>query len=249
MNKIRTELFGGLRVALTGGTDGSGGGEGPLCVLLHGFGAPGTDLVPLGRMLRAPAGTRFAFPAAPIDLGSVPGMALGGFGDARAWWLIDIERIQMALATGRRGDFTDQVPDGLTEARTALARALDEMTTALHVPPGQIVLGGFSQGAMLSLDLALRSERALAGLVVWSGTMIGAPDWRAALKTGHRRGLRIVQSHGRQDPLLPYAIADQLRGELTEAGLEVDFVPFSGGHEIPPPVLERTSALLMRALS
>ena len=60
---MRTTTLGQLTVHLTGGTDREGGGDGPLVVLLHGFGAPGTDLVPLWRELRAPPGTRFAFPA------------------------------------------------------------------------------------------------------------------------------------------------------------------------------------------
>ena len=44
---MRIAQFGGLTVRLTGGTDGKGGGNGPIVVLLHGFGAPGDDLVPL----------------------------------------------------------------------------------------------------------------------------------------------------------------------------------------------------------
>ena len=42
-----TEMIGPLRAHLTGGSDGNGGGNGPVVVLLHGFGAPGTDLVAL----------------------------------------------------------------------------------------------------------------------------------------------------------------------------------------------------------
>ena len=44
---MREIQLGGLRTRVTGGTDGKGGGNGPLVVLLHGFGAPGNDLVPL----------------------------------------------------------------------------------------------------------------------------------------------------------------------------------------------------------
>ena len=41
---MREALLGGLKTRLTGGSDGQCGGEGPLVVLLHGFGAPGDDL-------------------------------------------------------------------------------------------------------------------------------------------------------------------------------------------------------------
>ncbi|HLV65917.1 MAG TPA: hypothetical protein VKY73_08890, partial [Polyangiaceae bacterium] len=59
-----------------------------------------------------------------------------------------------------------------------------------------------------------------------------------------RRGLRVVQSHGRADPILPYANAEALRDLLVAAGLAVEFCPFAGGHGIPDAALERLSALL-----
>ena len=61
---MRQERFGGLNVRITGGTDGKGGGRGPLVLLLHGFGAPGDDLVSLADVLNVPTGTRFVFPKA-----------------------------------------------------------------------------------------------------------------------------------------------------------------------------------------
>ena len=90
---MREESLGGLRVRLTGGTDREGGGNGPLVVLMHGFGAPGTDLVPLARVLDVPREVRFAFPEAPLDLGPE---AMNG----RAWWRIDMARMQRAMMTG-----------------------------------------------------------------------------------------------------------------------------------------------------
>ena len=75
---MREEQIGGLRARMTGGTDGKGGGQGPLVLLLHGFGAPGDDLVPLADVLNVPAGTRFVFPEGPLSLSFGPG-------DARAW--------------------------------------------------------------------------------------------------------------------------------------------------------------------
>jgi phospholipase/carboxylesterase len=242
--------FGGLRVALLGGSDGSGGGNGPLVVLLHGFGAPGTDLVPLAQFLPVPPGTRFAFPAAPISLGGGLDFSQGDFGvvDSRAWWLIDVERFQRLILSGG-GDVTaliEDVPDGMLEARTQLLSALDEIEAALAVPRGQVVLGGFSQGAMLALEAALHSDRALRGLVLLSGTLLSARQWLARMPG--RRGLPVLQSHGRQDALLPFFLAEKLRDHLTAAGLSVDFIPFAGGHEIPPPVLRGASRFLQQVL-
>lgn len=251
--------FGGLRVVLTGGSDGRGGGDGPLVVLLHGYGAPGRDLVPLSQVLSAPAGTRFAFPAAPLSLGPSLGPAFADMFDSRAWWHIDIERFERvlgqidlrsgppSLSSPSLQALVNDEPAGLASAREKLLAALDAMERALAVPSGQIVLGGFSQGSMLSLDLALRSPRKLAGLILYSTTMLCRGEWLAGMAA--RQGLRVFQSHGTQDPLLPFFIAEGLRDALRQAGLSVEFLPFRGAHEIPSPVLRGTGEFLHAVLS
>ncbi len=237
MTKVRKQRFGGLDFVILGGSDGLGGGHGPLCVLLHGFGASGTDLVPLGRMLGGPPGMRFAFPAAPILLGG-EGMP----SDSRAWWRIDMDRIQRSLMGGRLADYLREEPVGLTEARELLVPALEALVRELGVPAGQLVLGGFSQGAMLSLDVALRTTLPLMGVILWSGTIIAEQIWQKQLPS--RRGLRVFQSHGRQDPLLPFAVATSLHQQLTAAGLRVDWHEFMGSHEIPMPIVQATIGFL-----
>ena len=106
---MRQELVGGLKMRLTGGIDGQGGGDGPAVILLHGFGAPGDDLVPLAEVLTVPKGTRFLFPEGPLSLSF-------GYGDARAWWLIDMARLEADRAAGRVRDLSGEVPRGLPPA-------------------------------------------------------------------------------------------------------------------------------------
>ena len=230
---MRDETYGGLRVRLTGGTDREGGGEGPLVVLMHGFGAPGDDLVPLARVLDVPREVRFAFPEAPLDLGPE---AQGG----RAWWWIDMMKVQLAAMRGEVIDRSQSVPEGLTEARESVIAMLGELGRALA--PSQIVIGGFSQGAMLACDVALRTEIPLAGLALLSGTMIAEKQWSET--ASRRRGLRAVVSHGQNDPILPFVGGERLRDFLTAAGLEVKWVPFRGAHEIPPSALGALATLI-----
>src|ERR1700679_75351 len=104
---MRQDTMGGLRVRITGGTDREGGGKGPVVVLLHGFGAPGDDLVALGRALRVPEGTRFVFPEAPLELGA-------GYMSGRAWWMIDIAGFQRSIERGEIRDLSNDSPEGLT---------------------------------------------------------------------------------------------------------------------------------------
>ncbi|MCA9600677.1 MAG: dienelactone hydrolase family protein [Polyangiales bacterium] len=231
---MKTRTFGSLEAVVTGGTDREGGGDGPVVVLLHGFGAPGTDLVPLWRVLDVPREVRFVFPAAPIPL------AMGMGFESRAWWMIDMAAYDRAVRTGEYRDLSRTIPDGLADARQKVNALLDAVEKELN--PSSLVLGGFSQGAMLSLDVALRGDRALAGLIVFSGTLLAREEWLPLLTK--RAGLRVVQSHGRQDPILPFALAEELKGELEKAGAVVRWVPFQGAHEIPPPALEAATDLL-----
>jgi phospholipase/carboxylesterase len=96
---------------------------------------------------------------------------------------------------------------------------------------------------MLSLDVALHSDRALAGLVLMSGTLIAEREW--APRMAARKGMHVLQSHGQRDGLLPFAAAERLRDLMTQAGLDVTWVPFRGAHEIPPPVVAAVGDFLV----
>lgn len=207
-------------------------------VLCHGFGAPGDDLVGLyGELVHMRpelARQRFIFPEAPLSLG--PG--------SRAWWMIDMTGLELM----QRGDlealraFRKNEPQGLAPARTMLRKLVDEVSVQTRLPYSKIALGGFSQGAMIATDVTLRLEEGPRALAIMSGTLLMEDVWRQKAKA--RAGLRVLQSHGTQDPLLGYTQAEWLRDLLLEAGLKVDFVPFRGGHTIPLNVLEKLSALL-----
>jgi phospholipase/carboxylesterase len=229
----RVEL-GGLSVLLAGGTDRQGGGNGPLVVLLHGFGAPGDDLAPLWRVIDAPPGTRWAFPAAPLAL---PGMGQGG----RAWWMIDLSRLEL--------DHVDKLareaPLGMSEAHAAVLAMLHALDAELK--PSKVVLGGFSQGAMLACDVALRSTRPLAGLALLSGTLVTEGQWTS--RAAARKGLRVFESHGTADPLLPFAQAEKLQKVLRDGGADVTWVPFRGGHEIPAAVVDALGKWMRASLA
>lgn len=202
-------------------------------VLMHGYGAPGDDLVGIGGAIDAPPGTTFLFPEAPMALGDAALMSL--LGDARAWWQIDIGRYQRAIMQGMLDRLVDEIPDGMKEAREQLVAMLDAYESETKTPAERIVLGGFSQGSMLATDVALRTKRPLAGLVVLSGTLLAAKEWLPLMSA--RKDLRVFQSHGTQDPILPFPIAERLRHVLEEAGLRVSFTQFDGGHGIPPEVM------------
>jgi phospholipase/carboxylesterase len=230
---MREQVIAGSKVRIAGGTDREGGGDGPLVVLLHGFGAPGDDLVSLYRQMDVPHEVRFAFPEAPIDLGAMN----PGYAGARAWWLID-----PSVFTAPKTDRTHSVPDGIGEARMKIDEILAGLETTLGVGPDETILGGFSQGAMLALDTALRSSRTFAGIVLLSGTLIAVDQWKPAMPK--LKGVPVVQSHGRTDPILPFEAAERLRDLLREAGADLRWVDFAGGHTITGGALDSLTKLI-----
>ncbi|HSO38650.1 MAG TPA: hypothetical protein VLT33_39240 [Labilithrix sp.] len=203
---------------------GGPGGRAPVVVLLHGFCGLVDDLAPFARSLGI-AG-RFVVPHGLED------MAPRGL-RGRAWWPIDVDARDAAMARGEPRDLSAFVPEGLTEARVAIGALLDEL--ALESPGSPLVLGGFSQGGMLSCEVALRTDRPLAAIAVFSGARIAQDLWRPRLAT--RAGLAVFMSHGRSDPDLSFAAAESFKDELVAAGLRVEWCPFDGGHEIPLVVL------------
>jgi phospholipase/carboxylesterase len=110
--------------------------------------------------------------------------------------------------------------------------------------PSRLVLGGFSQGAMLSCDWALRSALPLAGLVVLSGMPIALSEWKRGMAT--RRGLPVFQSHSPDDVVLPFELAERLAETFSAEGLSSEFVTFRGGHGIPLAVIDGLRRFLGR---
>ena len=202
-------------------------------ILLHGFGAPGDDLVALAKYIDVPA--RFVFPEAPLELS-------GMYGDSRAWWLLDLAKLEAELRAGGLRDRRAEIPPGLTEARTQMSRLVDQVAARFSVANDRIVLGGFSQGAMLSIDVALHRDTPLAGVVALSGTLVAEAEWAPLMPKLAK--VPIFQSHGRNDPLLPFSIAEMLRDRMREAGALVEWHQFVGGHEIPPLVLDELGTFL-----
>ena len=162
------------------------------------------------------------------------------YGEARAWWMIDMNRLERQMRAGG-ADLSTEVPAGLHEARAQMLAFLTELDTRFS---GKLVLGGFSQGSMMAVDLALHREVPPAALVLYSSTVLAKTEWQPLLP--RLAGIPVLQSHGRQDMVLPYSAAESLRDLMTTAGAIVEWIPFAGGHEIPRPVLAATDALLMR---
>jgi phospholipase/carboxylesterase len=210
------------------GDQGENERGGTVLVLLHGWGAPGDDLVPLARRLVRPH-TRVIVPAAPLE------HPAGG----RAWWHLDLARRRRAWAAGQ--DLSAEVPEGLVQARAHVQKLLHDVRRRLQ--PRRLVLAGFSQGGMLAMDVALAANPPVDRVVVLSGTLIAQPVWRQRMREAQEAREKTARplvflTHGRQDGVLPFAASEQLHAILQQHGYTVRWLPFAGGHEIPEDLLE-----------
>lgn len=225
------EDLGPLKVARVKGDPSA-----PTIILFHGYGASAFDLYPLHQVIQAPAGTNWIFPEGNLEIPIGPGYT------GRAWFPIDMEALQRAMMTGGFRDFSEITPPGLDTARDkALA-----MIEALGIPIADLVIGGFSQGAMLATDIALRSEAKAKGLCILSGTLLSQDLWQDLAKK--KSSLTFYQSHGIQDPVLGYQSAKSLNKLLRDAGMIGEFISFPGGHEIPQDVIAGMNRYLVQVL-
>ena len=215
-----TQLWGGLNVARVSDMSENERGGGAV-VVLHGWGAPGDDLVPLAEALQRP-GVRFFVPAAPLP-------EVGG---GRAWWHLDPNARPPHAST-------DQLTRGFqpTPAVVAARAAVQDLiaTVVDRHAPTTVALVGFSQGAMLSIDVALAGAPGVDLVVAMSGVLL--VDSVSALAGPHPSKPRFLLSHGRRDPVVPFSSGSRAKDLLEKHGFSVTWRPFDGGHEIPPPVL------------
>lgn len=221
-----------------------------LVILCHGYGAPGSDLVGVASewvhlMGETARDFRFICPIAPHSLAEL------GMPSGRAWWPLNMARMMESIQAERFDDLHRETPLGLDETRGALSELIglaqqelaDQRKCEIDRVP--LAMGGFSQGAMLTMDTALRGAIAAPDLLIqFSGTLICQAQWTAALS--RLADTRVYQSHGTIDPILPFSSAERLRDLLAAAGVEVDFHRFIGPHTIDGPSIASTAAALQQ---
>ncbi len=216
-----------------------------LVVLCHGFGAPGDDLVQLGaHILESQPDLMdrvvIVFPEAPH---SPEEMAMYG---GRAWWPLDMAQLNRAIESGDFRDLRKEAPELLPVARKAVVGVIEQLHEELGLTMANTIVGGFSQGSMLAIDLTLHANEPPAGLIIWSGTLLNEEVWQAKKET--LQGLPIIQSHGTVDQILPFEASRWLETLLNEGGANVQFIEFHDGHTIPPEAMDAAVGLIRQTL-
>ena len=210
----------------------NGGAE--TVVILHGFGADSSDLYPLAAEMDAAGRYSWCFPQAPYRI------RYGGAAFGSAWFPRNEGEIAGALEGSYFNRLEGMDPEGLRQAGAEVLELID----CLGVDFESVVLGGFSQGAMVAVEAVAQAGRRPADLLLFSGAVIAAERWRAALSG--LQPFEFLQSHGNADPILPFEGARRLLAILEDAGGEGEFLQFDGGHGIPPEIMDRVGARLRK---
>ena len=193
--------------------------EGAL-VLLHGRGADEHDLFPLLDLFDPDRRLLGITPRGPLSL--PPGGA--------HWY--------------RLGGIPTPDPETFHATLAQLAELLD----ALPVPIERVVLGGFSQGAVMAYALGLGQGRPRpAALLAMSGFVPRVPGF--TLDLTELDGYRVAISHGSLDPVIPVGFGREADGLLEDAGAEVLWRETPVPHTIDPAIIPELAAFVRRATS
>lgn len=202
-------------------------------VLLHGFGSHEGDLAGLLPYLPASDTLRCYFPRAPID---VP--MTGGY----AWFPSAAEELQKALMGQYFFNLKELDPEAMQSNARLVADTINKNRSDTNRP---LILGGFSQGAILSMEIFLNGYLSVDGLLLWSGSLLAEERWKSLTAPSK---VPCFISHGRQDPVLPFEGATALESLLKEKGLSVENLYFDGAHEINMPIIEASQRVITRCL-
>jgi phospholipase/carboxylesterase len=200
-------------------------------VFFHGYGADMHDLAPLQRILDPQSKCHWYFPNGPERI------SFNAMAEGRAWFPIDMQELERAMRLGTHREFADKSPQEFQQS----LKISEEEIKLLQTKFDEVILGGFSQGAMMASHLA--NKLAVRALVVLSGTLL---DKNSLSETYHDQKIPFFQSHGDVDQLLSLKQAKDLYELLESKGWSGIWAPFRGGHEIPPQVMQSLQHFLQQ---
>jgi phospholipase/carboxylesterase len=207
-------------------------GEKPdsMVVMLHGLGANGQDLIGLARYWeRALPRTVFVSPDAPFPCDMSPEWMENSFQwfSLRDWSPVSIEK-------------------GVKAAEPILNEYIDKMRDHYDLKDEKVALVGFSQGTMMSLYAAPRRKEKIAGIVGYSGALVGGDGLSGA-------GIQkppVLLVHGEADSVVPVSAYRDARQILAQNGFSVSGHTTPGlDHSIDDEGIEAAADFLQQVLA
>lgn len=198
-----------------------------LVVILHGFGADGRDLIGLGEQwAQVLPDAAFLAPNAADVCEHMPA--------GRQWFRL-----------------TDRNPherwSGACSAAPLLNAFIDEELARYGLPGSKVALVGFSQGAMMALHVGLRRPKAPAGVLSYSGMLVGPEKLADDLKArpAGEPVPPVFLVHGTADDVVPPEALFGSGQAICEAGASCQWRLSPGlGHNIDGPGLAHGALFL-----
>ena len=187
-------------------------------VLLHGRAADENDLYPLLDLLDPERRLLGVTPGGPLHL--PPG--------GRHWYAL--------------GGIPTPDPETFLSTAPRLAAFLD----ALPVPFERVVLGGFSQGTVMTWAMTLGPDRPRpAGVLALSGFLPRVPGY--PLDPGRLAGVPVAVAHGTLDPVIFARFGAEAAETLAAAGADLLRLESEVPHMVDPAWIEPLRDLVARA--
>jgi phospholipase/carboxylesterase len=196
----------------------------PLLLLLHGVGANERDLFSLAPQLDP----------RPLILSLRAPLTRGP--NSYAWFTVAF------LPTGYK-----IAPEQLNDSRSRVIAFIRAAVSRYDADPERVYLLGFSQGAIMSLSVALTEPELLAGVIALSGRI--PPEVEPEIVAPERTaGLPVFLAHGRQDSVIPYQWAERARPILERQRAALEYHAYDMGHQIGTQTLADLTAWLSARL-
>ncbi len=184
-----------------------------LFILLHGVGGAPDNLLPLAQAVRA------AFPAAAILIpeGFEP---FDGGGAGRQWFSV-------------RGVTEENRPERVARALPPLEAYVKQAQARFGLPQSDTALAGFSQGAIMALELVQAHDGMAGRVIAFSGRYAQLPKAAPQYTTLHLL-------HGAADGIMPVAHIQAAQARLDELHGDATIdVASQVGHELHPALIQR----------
>jgi phospholipase/carboxylesterase len=191
-------------------------------VLMHGRGANEYDLEPLLDALDPERRLVGILPRGPLAL--PPGGA--------HWYVVP------------RVGYPD--PSTFHDSYRRLGDLVDAIPERFGVHADRVVVGGFSQGAVMSLAVGLGADRPAPGGVLALSGFIPQVDG-LEIDPQSKRGLPVLIAHGTNDPVIPIDFAWDARSRLEGTGVDLTYYESPVSHTIDPRLIPDMRAWLESA--
>ena len=202
----------------------AGGLSSHLVVFLHGYGADGKDLIDLANpFAMALPNATFISPDAPFPCAMSP--------QGREWFPIE------------------EIPNGAIKASDNLLNLIKKEAEDLNLTFKDVVLIGFSQGAMMSMQCLLLNKFRLGAVIGYSGALreenIEAASSQIIDGKHKFSETPILLVHGEQDEVVPFQSLQKSKSLLDSVGFNVETLSRPKlGHGIDPEGISRGMEML-----